>query len=81
MSVCQDDFDRYLNRPPYLNDAPNLLNEMLFGAGYVFFDDYKLAVKTADEMTKQQMDKVRAYNEKFDTDFEIPVFNVTHDKK
>ena len=45
------------------------------------YSDYKLAVDTANKLTQEQVDKVRAYNEENNTDYELPVFNIEHDKK
>lgn len=45
------------------------------------YSDYKLAVAVAEKLTKEQIDKVRAYNEANNTTYELPVFNIEHDKK
>lgn len=45
------------------------------------YSDYKLAVAVADRLTQEQVDKVRAYNEENNTDYELPVFKIEHDKK
>lgn len=45
------------------------------------YSDYKLAVNMADKLTQEQVEKVRAYNEENNTDYELPVFKIEHDKK
>ena len=48
---------------------------------YRIYSDYKLAVEVAEKLTQMQVDKVRAYNEENNTDYELPVFKIEHDKK
>lgn len=45
------------------------------------YSDYKLAVAVAERLTQEQVDKVKAYNEENNTDYELPVFKIEHDKK
>lgn len=45
------------------------------------YSDYKLAVAVANALNQMQVDKVRAYNEANNTDYELPVFKIEHDKK
>ena len=45
------------------------------------YSDYKLAVQVANRLTQKQGDKVREYNEENGTDYELPVFDIEHDKK
>ena len=45
------------------------------------YSDYKLAVSVAERLTREQVEKVRAYNEANNTDYEIPVFDIVHNKK
>lgn len=45
------------------------------------YSDYKLAVDVANRLTQEQVDVVRAYNEANNTDYELPVFEIEHDKK
>ena len=48
---------------------------------YRIYSDYKLAVEVAEKLNQMQVDKVRAYNEENNTDYELPVFKIEHDKK
>ena len=48
---------------------------------HCLYSDYKLAVAVADRLTEEQIAKVRAYNEANNTDYELPVFKIEHDKK
>ena len=54
-------------------------------SGYAVFNcmysDYNLAVEVANKLTQEQVEKVRAYNEENNTDYELPVFKIEHDKK
>ena len=45
------------------------------------YSDYRLAVAVADKLTQEQVDRVRAYNAENNTDYELPVFKIEHDKK
>ena len=45
------------------------------------YSDYKLAVAVADKLTQMQVEKVRVYNAENNTDYELPVFKIEHDKK
>ena len=45
------------------------------------YSDYKLAVAVAERLTQEQVERVRAYNEENNTDYELPVFKIEHDKK
>lgn len=45
------------------------------------YSDYKLAVTVANKLTQDQIEMVRAYNEEHNTDYELPVFAIEHDKK
>ena len=45
------------------------------------YSNYLLAVAVAEDLTKLQIEKVRAYNEANNTDYELPVFKIEHDKK
>ena len=49
--------------------------------GNCLYSDYKLAVAVAEKLTREQVDKVKAYNEANNTEYELPVFNIEHDKK
>ena len=63
--------DVYLNNPdPSEHFVTNCL-----------YSDYKLAVAVANRLTKEQVEKVRAYNAENNTDYELPVFKIEHDKK
>lgn len=46
-----------------------------------YFDDYKLALKTAEYYTNLSIERVKKFNEEHGTDYEMPVFNISHDKK
>ena len=45
------------------------------------YSDYKLAVAVANRLTQEQVEKVKAYNAENNTDYELPVFKIEHDKK
>lgn len=45
------------------------------------YSDYKLAVKCADELTQESINELKRYNEKYGTNFEIPILKIEHDKK
>lgn len=59
----------------------NVIDENRFDCETAIFDDYKLAVQAADEATKRQIERLKKYNEDNGTDYEIPVFEVEHDRK
>lgn len=52
-----------------------------FNSDARIYSDYKLAVAVADKLTQMQVEMVRAYNEANNTDYELPVFKIEHDKK
>lgn len=45
-----------------------------------FYDDYKLAVSVAECMTKTQLEKLKAYNEVYGTEY-VASFSTENDKK
>lgn len=47
----------------------------------VYFDDYALAVETAERLTEWEREKVTEFNKEHGTDFDLPVFEIDHDKK
>lgn len=72
------------------------VNEMYFNESKGYFDcpapswraidsylysNYSLAVEVANKLTQEQVERVREYNEKNGTDYELPVFLIEHDKK
>lgn len=47
----------------------------------LIYNDYKLAVWVADKKTAESIDEVRKFNAKHNTNYELPQFDIKHDKK
>ena len=62
-------------------DYFNCKNPTKHSVDNCLYSDYKLAVAVAEKLTQEQIDIVKAYNEENNTDYEIPVFNIKHDRK
>lgn len=65
-----DDFERYYNAP--YNDKLEKCNGV--------YDDYKLAVKIAEQYTARELQRLQEYNEKFGTTY-VAEFKDEHDPK
>ena len=62
-------------------DNFNCPNPTKYSVDNCLYSDYKLAVAVAEKLTQEQVEVVRAYNEANNTDYELPVFDIKHDKK
>lgn len=45
------------------------------------FSDYALAVKCAEKLNQESIEEVRKYNAEHGSNFELPEFDIEHDKK
>lgn len=74
---------------PYFNcTAVDVLNKVIENPNSAtslhcdcIYDDYKLAVKVADALSEKEMERVKVYNEKNGTSYEVPSLYCEHEKK
>lgn len=68
-------YSHYL-KSPWLNSE----SVDSFNSDFVY-SDYKLAVECANRLTQMSIEEVAEYNKEHGTNFELPVFDIVHDKK
>lgn len=47
----------------------------------IIYSDYERAVKCAEKLTRESREEVKKYNLEHGTNYDLPVFNIEHDKK